>query len=55
MPITGNSGAVTQDSNNYDEPPRTTQSANRMMTDYGQDPAVKQTRNQAFREGVERG
>lgn len=51
----GNSGFVTQDSNNYDEPPRTGQSTNRMNTDYAQDPSVKQTRTQAFKEGASRG
>jgi hypothetical protein len=36
----GNGGLVNQDSNNYDEPPRST--GNRMFTDYQEDQKVKQ-------------
>lgn len=50
----GKGGSTPQDSNNYVEPPRGQPGANHMMTDYAQDPAVKETRNQAFLKGTGR-
>lgn len=50
----GNAGATTQDSNNYVEPPRVSNGTNRMMTDFSQDPEVKETRRQAFNNGAGR-
>lgn len=41
-------GSVGQDSNNYDEPPRST--GNRMQTDFAQDPSVKENRYQIFKD-----
>lgn len=47
----GKAGAVSQDSNNYVEPPRNGPGVNRSFTDYAQDPSVKETRRQAFENG----
>jgi hypothetical protein len=44
----GKGGSVTQDANNYDEPPGAT--GNRTQTDYTQQLEVKQTRRQIFHE-----
>jgi hypothetical protein len=47
---TGVSGSVTQDINNYVEPPGET--GNRSQTDYAQQLSVKETRRQAFTDGT---
>jgi hypothetical protein len=50
--VSNRSGSVTQDVNNYDEPPGET--GNRTQTDYAQQLSVKETRTQAFRDGTGR-
>jgi hypothetical protein len=47
--LSGKGGSVTQDVNNYDEPPGET--GNRMQTDYAQQLPVKENRRSAFMNG----